>query len=94
MTTHPKNILFILYNFPPDFGTAPIRNYQIACHLSPLFNNAFLLTKENADNAPFFKQIFKNRRTDYRYYIAKKSKSGYLSESLKRNFVSSQFFSF
>lgn len=88
MTTHPKNILFILYNFPPDFGTAPIRNYQIACHLSPLFNNAFLLTKENADNAPFFKQIFKNRRTDYRYYIAKKSKSGYLSESLKRNFVS------
>jgi hypothetical protein len=79
-----KNILFLLYNFPPEFGTAPKRTGKWLTIFCRIVNNILLslrrrLTEENENS------IFEISAFDYRNLISLFSRSGYVSESVKNN---------
>ena len=85
-----KNILFLLYNFPPEFGTAPKRNRQMVENFIPLFQHYFIITKKKADREKE-KSLFEITAFDYRNLLRFFSRSGYVSESVKDNLFSKFF---
>jgi hypothetical protein len=82
-----RKVLFLLYNYPPELGTAPKRNFQLSESLGEAFDQKFIITcyKSNRKQSGYIKEI---KPFDYRSIVRKYSNSGYLSERLKKNVLS------
>lgn len=78
-----RKVLFLLYNYPPELGTAPKRNFQLSESLGEAFDQKFIITcyKSNRKQSGYIKEI---KPFDYRSIVRKYSNSGYLSERLKK----------
>ena len=79
-----KNILFLLFNYPPEYGTAPKRNFNISTRLSKHFSQYFIVTKSK-DQRGKIPQIISVNTFDYRTFLNRKYNSGYIPEKLKEN---------
>src|SRR5688500_2784938 len=94
ISTHPlKNssksprFLFFLYYFPPDHGTAPRRNHQIASELAQYaeFARAFTSAKEKAEpQATEGIEVVPIQAFDYRAFLRKRTDDGALPEEKKQ----------
>jgi len=82
-----KKILFLLYNFPPEFGTAPKRNYRMYKTIGKHFSQSFIITKKKSEIRPDA-GIIELKTFDYRDLIKKFSSSGYVAESAKSSLFS------
>lgn len=82
-----RKVLFLLYNYPPEIGTAPKRNFQLSENLAKAFEQKFVITCHKPNRIPpdYIKEI---KSFDYRSIVRKYSDSGYVSEKLKKNFFS------
>ena len=83
----PHRFLFILYYYPPAFGTAPARNYLIASEISRRVNFSRILTATPQVNTE--KDIPEGidyiKADDYRAYLRKQTSDGALPEQQKKS---------
>lgn len=85
-----NKILFLLYNYPPEFGTAPKRNFQMSEGIRRNFSDYYIITRRKEggianDNLTGLTSF------DYRAILRVFNKSGYVAESVKKS-LWSQFF--
>lgn len=82
-----KKILFLLYNYPPEFGTAPKRNFRLFAAISGYFSDYHVITVVK-DTREKTNKITEIKPLDYRAFVRKTSSSGSIPETLKKNFLS------
>ncbi len=87
MPMQDKKILFLLYNFPPEFGTAPKRNFRLSEVIGKYFSQSFIITKKKPERRPDA-AIIELKTFDYRDFLKKFSSSGYVAESAKSSLFS------
>ena len=84
--------LFLLYIYPPYFGTAPVRNFNISKYLAKLGSKNVLFTttnreisKEAMNELNGLIEFHKLPTLDYRTRFFKKYKNEHYKESVKNN---------
>lgn len=87
MPMQDKKILFLLYNFPPEFGTAPKRNFRMNKAIGKHFSQSFIITRKKQESRAEH-EIIELKSYDYRDLLKRFSTSGYVSESAKSSLFS------
>ena len=87
MPMQDKKILFLLYNFPPEFGTAPKRNFRMYKAIGKHFSQSFIITRKKQESRAEH-EIIELKSYDYRDLLKRFSTSGYVSESAKSSLFS------
>jgi hypothetical protein len=85
-----KKILFLLYNYPPEYGTAPKRNFRLSDTIKDAFSDYHIITSKKK-NREYSEKITEINPLDYRYFLRKTTSTGTVPEALKKNNVSHFF---
>jgi len=90
-----SRFLFLLYIYPPYFGTAPVRNYNISKYLLQKSDRSFIYTttnrpvsREAAESLGASVSFEQLPTLDYRTRIFRKKKHDHFKEIYKTNFLS------